>query len=190
MGHNRRAKGSGCPQGSPAAKVCKPLTSTTYASLNKQAHSLGSTRTKHSPFLQMGTTSSTSRETNIKILLHKLQHVSLYLNKNWGKGKTPSQQGRKSLRWLQRWMTDWSLNFTRDTWSFPSAGQTLCLPNRDNCNSHIQQLQDTHMPTVMCGIFLAACLKVDHQQYPSRSILAETDFSGKQCIKNQTPAFP
>ncbi|KAI1233274.1 hypothetical protein IHE44_0004441, partial [Lamprotornis superbus] len=45
-------KGSGCPQGSSAATVYKPLTSTTYASLNMQAHSLDSTGNRHSPIPQ------------------------------------------------------------------------------------------------------------------------------------------
>lgn len=162
MWTRRAQRGLVCYQGSPAAKVYKPLTSTTYASLNMQAHSLYSTRTKHSPFPHMG--SNTSQETDtIKILLYKHKYMCLYLNKNWGKGKIPSLQGRKSLRCFPRCMTDWSLNFTRDTWSLPSADQALSIPNQENYNSHIQQLQDTEMPTVMCGLFLAACLKIDHQ---------------------------
>lgn len=49
------------------------------------------------PISPMGRKNSTSRQTDtIKILLHKFQHVCLYLNKNWSKGKKshPSRAGR------------------------------------------------------------------------------------------------
>lgn len=133
----RRAQGAlAAPMAAQLPRSIK-ATNLTYASLNMQAHSLDSTRTKHSPLLQMGRTSSTSRETDtIKILLHELQHVCHYLNKNWGKGKNPIPAGQEEPEMVPK------VNDRLDLWTSPETPGVSHLQIK-HCASLIQRTAAT-----------------------------------------------